>query len=298
MDQTLETTSKPKHWFTLALTIDREIEDCISSILWDNGTLGIVTANETATTLTLLSYFDRNPDISFWQQTFTEVLSQIGYPTTAINNLTVAEVPDEDWLKKWKEGYQPFTVGERFLVTPSWAREEPKDAHRVVIEIDPGMAFGTGTHETTRLCLEAIERYWQGGRLLDVGTGTGILTIGAAKLSPQNYFAACDNDPEAIIVAKENLAINHVEDLIDIAVASAKDYATGDFNLIVANLTADVIIPMVGDLEKCLAPDGKVILSGILDIQQDQVCQTLTDNGWQILEINRDGEWISIIAHH
>src|SRR6185369_8002843 len=187
-------------------------EDVISSALWENGTLGIMTARESEKLLTLVAYFDRMLDIDDWRVRLGDVLQQFDHTPEQLHDVMVSEVPDEDWLKKWKEGYQPFTVGSRFLVTPSWSREElPNKGSRIVIEIDPGMAFGTGTHETTQLCLKAIEDYWKGGRLLDIGTGTSILAIGAAKLHPDSYIAACDIDEEAIIVAKENAQINRVE---------------------------------------------------------------------------------------
>src|SRR5262249_35791206 len=134
---------------------------------------------------------------------------------------------------------------------------------RVLLHMEPGMAFGTGTHETTRMCLEAIERFWSGGSLLDVGTGTGILAIAAALLEPRSRIVAIDVDPVAVAVARDNVAANHVSHAIQImeAVPSTLDET---FNIVVANLTAEVIVDNMKDLADCLASQGTMILSGIL----------------------------------
>jgi ribosomal protein L11 methyltransferase len=286
-----------KLWYALEVRIDPQVEEVISSTLWEDGTLGIVTAGETSGELTLTAYFDRSPDTEALQKRLEESLINYGYSALGLHGIDLSEVPNEDWLKKWKEGYQPFTVGEKFLITPSWSREElPNRAGRIVIEIDPGMAFGTGTHETTQLCLKAIEDYWQGGRLLDVGTGTSILSIGAAKLHPESFIAACDIDEEAIIVARENAKINRVEELIEFSTKSASSYRGGDFSLVVANLTTDVIITILDDLIACLAKDGLMVLSGILDTQQQEVCDALEARKRRLIEVRRAGEWVAIIS--
>ncbi|MEW6734021.1 MAG: 50S ribosomal protein L11 methyltransferase [Acidobacteriota bacterium] len=286
-----------KRWWALEITIDREVEEVISSALWEDGTLGIVTAAENPQSITLFAYFDKSPNTVTQRARLEQTLLQFGHATTQLHAVVLQEVPDEDWLKRWKEGYQPFCVGERFLITPSWARTQlDTNLDRFIIQIDPGMAFGTGTHETTRLCLEALERYWQGGRLLDVGTGTGILTIAATQLHPQSDIVACDNDPEAIEVAKENLAINGVADTVKLVVASAANYRGGKFSLVVANLTADVIIILLDDLIACLAEGGRLILSGILDTQQQQVLAALDEYNCHVIEITSAGEWIAIIV--
>lgn len=292
----IEIAPRLPNWFALEITIARDAEDAISSMLWEYGTLGIVTAQETTDTVTLQAYFDTKPDLNEWREWLIETLVQFEFTQDSLHDLTLKEVPNEDWLKKWKESYLPFNVGEKIYITPSWTRDQDPPTDRVIIQIDPGMAFGTGTHETTRLCMEAIERYWQGGRLLDVGTGTSILAMTAIKLVPESEVVACDNDPEAIIVAQENIEINRLEGKIQLAVGSARDYRGGNFHMVVANLTADVITPIMGDLVACLAKDGKLVLSGILAIQELHVTTALNFHAQRVVEIVPAGEWIAIIS--
>jgi ribosomal protein L11 methyltransferase len=200
-------------WWLLTLTVARDMEEFASTLLFESGSTGIVTLREVGHTLTLGAYFESRIDPGDVKQALEAEFARQGRQQS-LTEVTVANVPDQDWMQKWKEGFEAVNVGERFIVSPSW--KLPGDGHgRIVIQIDPGRAFGTGTHETTRLCLEAIERYWKGGGLLDVGTGTGILAIAAAKLEPKSRVLAIDVDPQAVEVARENVAINDVADLIE-----------------------------------------------------------------------------------
>ena len=155
------------------------------------------------------------------------------------------------------------------------------------------MAFGTGTHETTRLCLKAIEKYFRGGSFLDVGTGTGILAIAAAKMFPDAHIAACDTDTEAIAIAKENARLNNVGDQINFRVGSV-DEQTPSGDLVSANLTAPVIVELLPLLLGVSC--GRLILSGILDSQIEMVQSRLLELGAADLEISNDREWISIVV--
>jgi ribosomal protein L11 methyltransferase len=289
-------TKTKKDWYVLEITVSPELEEIASSILWEEGTAGITTTNETPKSITLQAYFDKKIDINTWQELLVNMFTELEYSATDLKSIQLAEVPDEDWLKKWKEGYRPVSIGEKFLITPSWLKGEVTETNRLMIEIDPGMAFGTGTHETTQLCLRAIEKYWKGGSCIDVGCGTGILAMAAAKVHPEASIVACDNDPEAIEVARENLEINQADKLIKLAVGSAADYRGGNFSLVVANLTADVIASIIEDLVACQASDGLMILSGILDIQEDQVCACLAAHNQEVVELLTAGEWISIVC--
>ena len=218
----------------------------------------------------------------------------------------VRAVVDRDWLAEWKKSWQPVQVG-RFIVAPPWLISEPgaadttaRGTDTIVIQIEPGMAFGTGTHETTRLCLKAIDRYYEGGSFLDVGTGTGVLAIAAAKLrqmhtsqEEQLSIQACDVDADAIQIAGENAQRNNVADRIDFHVATV-DEQTLSADFVCANLTAAVIIELLPLLIG--ATCGRLVLSGILDSQEQMVRSRLAELGISEFEVDRDGEWIAIIV--
>lgn len=155
------------------------------------------------------------------------------------------------------------------------------------------MAFGTGTHETTRGCLEMLEKYWRGGSLLDVGTGTGILAIAAIKLAPGSRVIGFDVDPEAIEVACENAAINGVANDIEIEVNKLSSFHGQEFDVALANLTADVIIPLAPEFSQVLKPQGALIVSGILREQGDDVISALEKQGFKSVEEKPDGEWVT-----
>src|SRR5262249_9783200 len=167
---------------------------------------------------------------------------------------------------------------------------------RAVVHIDPGMAFGTGTHETTRLCLEAVEKYWNGKTMLDVGTGTGILAIAAALLEPESRVTAIDIDPLAVEVATENIGINQVAKVIDVSEGTPDKFAGSDFDVVIANLTAEVIIELMQELTACLRLAGVMILSGILTTLRYDVEQHAIKAGLQIIERGESGEWSLLVA--
>jgi ribosomal protein L11 methyltransferase len=206
--------------------------------------------------------------------------------------MAVREVVDQDWLGEWKKSWQPVAVGERFIVAPPWSENLDKQ-NRIVIRIEPGMAFGTGTHETTRLCLRAIEKYFAGKSFLDVGTGTGILAIAAAKLFPDARVEACDTDADAIAIARENAQLNRVEK-IDFRIGTIEE-TTASADFVCANLTADVIEPILPLLVSGTC--GRLVLSGILDTQTAAILERLSECGvTEPSEILQDGEWVAVIV--
>lgn len=285
--------NKQTSWYALDLAIERDASEAISYALMEAGARG-TELHDTDNQLDLATgYFDSLPDRELVRVQLAEALRIYDLPSSAVRNITLREVADEDWLGEWKKSWQPVAVGQRFLIAPPWS--EIKDAlGRIVIRIEPGMAFGTGTHETTRLCLSAVERYFRGGSFLDVGTGTGILAIAAAKLSPEAVVDACDTDPEALAIAEENARLNDVADRISFRVGTVQE-STASADVVCANLTSDVIRRLLPVLlgSSC----GRLILSGILETQLDEVIAALRAAGiTSEPEVIQDGEWVAVIV--
>jgi len=220
-----------------------------------------------------------------------EALRIYDLPSSSVRDMNLREVAERDWLEEWKQSWQPVEIG-RFIIAPPWS-DLGDVQDRLVIRIEPGMAFGTGTHETTRLCLDALQKHFAGGSFLDVGTGTGILAIAAAKLFPHAHIEACDTDETAIAIARENAELNGVAEQINFWSGSIDD-STASADLVVANLTADVITSIMPALVGVAC--GKMILSGILETQLDMVQVSLHESGIDEFEITQDGEWIALIV--
>jgi len=280
------------NWYALDVLIEPQASEAVEYALMEAGALGTETNDAETELLRVTAYFDHVPNRERLRAELTEAFRIYQLPSSSARETTVREVVDQDWLGEWKKSWQPVEVGERFIIAPPWA--EITDAHgRIVIRIEPGMAFGTGTHETTRLCLAAIEKYFTGGSLLDVGTGTGILAIAAAKLSSDAHIEACDTDAEAITIAEENARLNGVGHIC-FRVGSVEE-TTASAGLVCANLTANVIAPLLSSLLG--ATCGRLILSGILETQLEMVTAQLHNAGVSsAVEIMQDGEWLAIIV--
>lgn len=313
-------------WFSVSVTAAREAEDTIAFALNELGALGIEVGDmpqDRGSTVTVVGYFDDPPE----EPSLTHVIEHalVAHDLSGISfSTSLAEVEDRDWLAEWKKHWKPQTIG-RFVIAPPWAEVDEPD--KIVIRIEPNMAFGTGTHETTQLCLRAIEDVYRPGlSFLDVGTGTGILAIAAAKLagyateSTENTeedgtvssgevrprtspsvssvlsvakIAACDTDLEAVAIARENAAANGVGDLIEFIDGPLPSDAP-QFDIVCANLTAGDILPILSLL---LSKTRRtLILSGILAEQQDAVIAALRGNSVEDPNVETAGEWISVVC--
>lgn len=207
--------------------------------------------------------------------------------------LEMKDVDEEDWSNAWKKYYHPVQVGEHLVVCPSWEAydRQPDD---VVLTLNPGMAFGTGTHDTTRLCMELLEKYiTPQDTVLDVGCGSGILAITAALLGA-NKIIGCDIDEVAVKVAGENAALNGVQDRIAFHQGDLTSQVEGSFQIICANIVADVIIRLSEDAGRYLAKDGIFITSGIIDTREQDVLNALEQNGFQVIERRTSDGWVAL----
>jgi len=283
-----------KIWHSLEIEIARSAEQVVSGQLWLAGTTGIEISEDGPDTLTFRAYFDENQDTAKLRDQILASLQLAGIPEKALRSLTQLDVEDQDWLAEWKKGYSPTPIGDRLLITPSWKRNEVETSDRVTVEIDPGMAFGTGTHETTRGCLEMLDRYWHGGSLLDAGTGTGILAIAAIKLAPGSQVTGFDIDPDAIVVAEANAAINGVSDHITLEVNNVGAYEGEEYDIVVANLTADVLIPLSARFANVVRQGSLLVASGVLLEQENDIVESFTASGFRVKERRPDGEWVTI----
>ncbi len=268
------------------------------------GALGTQTNADASAVVRVRGYFDASHQIEPAREALVEALRIYDLPSTSLIEIKTSEVIDRDWLAEWKKGWSPVQVGS-FIVAPPWIEEPtgPFDSERpqlasglihdcIVIRINPGMAFGTGTHETTRLCLKAVEKYFRGTSVLDVGTGTGILAIAAAKMFPEARVEACDTDADAIAIAKDNAQLNGVADRIDFRVGSvAEDTSSAD--LVCANLTTQTILQMLPQLLSVTCEH--LVLSGILESQVPQVEARLFQLGAPIVEMDTDSEWLVLV---
>ena len=298
-----------RNWVQLKVTCDSRDTDLVSAVMSmvDNGLMiedysdvesiingvygelideSILNADRSVAAVSVFVPVEKSPSES--EAFIKNQLNDAGIRYT-IEHIGVSE---EDWADSWKQYYKPIKTGRRLVIVPLWEHYEPKEGETVVL-MDPGMAFGTGTHETTRLCASLLESYVRPGcKVLDVGCGSGILAISASKLGAGSCFA-CDIDPIAVKVARENVAVNstpnvrcEVSDLLRQVPASE-----GGYDVIVANIVADIIIRMSPDVGRYMAKNGTLIVSGIIDTRADEVISALDSYGYAVVEERFENGW-------
>ncbi len=280
-----------KTWFAVDVSVIPEAAEAVEFAFNELGSIGTEIDSlrkPKGDPLAVTGFFDVLPTAEDIHTVVVRSLKIYGFPSNAITSIATRTVEEVDWLAEWKKYWKPTTVG-KFIIAPPW--ETVDDADGIVIRIEPNMAFGTGTHETTQLCLKAIGDIYRGDQtFLDVGTGTGILAIAAAKVG-DNTILACDTDINSVKIAKENAIANEVGDKITFIDGPIGD-KTPIFDFVAANLTIDVIVPI---LPLLLAKTRRtLLLSGILAEQIEIISSELLKVQISDFRVETAGEWISV----
>lgn len=307
-------------WVEVVIKTVPENEDLISDILYQAGAAGLAIEdpqdfidlknkredwdfidsslmNFDKDIIGIKAYFNESDEINkiidFIKDKVINIPKSNGFE--AYGELVLNSVDDEDFAEAWKKYYKPLKIGDKIVIKPTWEEYEEQSGD-MVIELDPGMAFGTGTHETTFMCAEALESFVQpGDYVYDIGCGSGILGIVAAKLGADKVVGI-DIDPICIDVSKENIKINNVEDKVGVFLGDLFDVVNDQVDLIVSNIIAEIIAGMVADLNKYLKDNGIFIASGIILSKVELVESALINGGFKLIETKKMGEWACIIA--
>lgn len=296
------------HWVEVSLVVTPEQGEAVAEVIGRFSREGVVIEqaarqdnrqeeNLLEDQVRVYGYFFADASVEERKGQLEEALWHLGQ-IQALPPAQYQLIQDENWMSAWKHQYKPIQIGQKFVIIPAWLEE--RFPGRLPILINPGMAFGTGTHPTTQLCLELIEKFLQpGDSLFDIGCGSGILSIAAARLGAARVCAV-DIDPASIESTRENCALNQVEALVEIAQGSSLLIASGHFGqtqapVVAANILASVISSMLADgLAELVAPHGLLILSGILDHQAESILNLAAEHGLSLVEQRQSKDWIAL----
>ena len=307
-------------WSEIAIHTTNEAVEPISNILYEAGASGVVIEDREDLFKEREDRFGEiyqlNPDdypehgvvmkaylpvTSFLAETVEGIKEAINNLVTydidlGLNAVTISEVNEEEWATAWKKYYHPVKISERFTIVPTWEEYEPVSSDELIIELDPGMAFGTGTHPTTVLCIQALEKMVKkGDKIVDVGTGSGVLSIASALLGA-SHIEALDLDEVAVRSAIENVELNKVQQIVNVSQNNLLDGITEQQDLVVANILAEVIMSFTDDVATALKPGGIFISSGIISQKKDDVKEALIKSGFEIIETMLMEDWVAFIA--
>ncbi len=303
------------NWLEVSLTVDGELAEAVAEVLARFAPEGVAIESTAVVSapddaegraigpLRVCAYLAVNNDLEDKRRRLEEALWYLG----RIRSLPPVEyrwVQETDWAKAWQQYYRPVMIGERLVIVPAWL--ESPAPERIAVRIDPGMAFGTGTHPTTQLCLELLEAGLQRLRgervdVIDLGCGSGILSIAALKLGADRALGV-DIDPQAIAAARQNAVLNGVSEHLEARLGSVAELLAGEFpirraHLLLANILSQVIIQLVeAGLTELLYPGGVGIFSGILQEQEDDVRACLERKGMRILQRRQQEDWVALLA--
>lgn len=307
-------------WFEIAIHTTNEAVEPVSNILHEAGASGVVIEDPLELIKERENIFGEiyqlnpadypnegvivkayMPVTSFLAETIEEIRDSINNLSSfdidlGQNAVSISEVHEEEWATAWKKYYHPVKISERFTIVPTWEEYEPVSSDELIIELDPGMAFGTGTHPTTVMCIQALERTIQEGDfVVDVGTGSGVLSIAAALLGA-NPIKALDLDEVAVESAKMNMKLNKVQDRVDVSQGNLLDGVEEQADVVVANILAEVIMRFTDDVGKVVKPGGYFIASGIILPKKDDVKNAIISSGFTIEETIQMEDWVALIA--
>ena len=308
-----------ENWIEITIHTTNEASEIVESILLDYGSTGV--AIEDPTTLEENLHDDFGTIVELSPTDYPEVgvivkgyINELNFDDETFNrfkdeleqlgkNINIGEffkietttIQDSDWENSWKDYFDILNIGEKFVIVPTW-REYENEEDKYVINIDPGMAFGTGGHETTSLCIKNLEKYVKPhDNVIDVGCGSGILSIAASYLTNGN-LKAVDLDKFAVDVSRENFALNNLENCIEVEEASLLTKETKKYDVIVANILAHIIELMLEDAYKLLEDGGYFITSGIIKDKKDELLEKMLERGFKLVEETSDNEWYSFVV--